>query len=282
MWPGSHDRPNVDMPGIAGAGFADSNEEVNRLSLQPPAPPAPPYVPPSPAGYAPVAQRPPGGGGSRRTLFLAIGGGIALAVVILLVVVAATRKAGVVPRGDEPTTPGPVPSPPLPGADGAIPGEGNDTFLAGGIAIVPRPEGWRSLTRADVQTKPGGHPEAVVLVNDASGVTMSVYVLGPDPNAAGEVNVAAGTHVGDWTRDGADVSIDPTQAGTISGSIVGAASIRYRFALRGRALEGELYHAARQDGYALFLFVDAPQGSLDGSNGTWGPLRDAVIATFAR
>lgn len=237
-------------------------------------------MPPSPAGYQPVAQR-PSGGSSRRTAFLAAGAGIALAVIVVLLVIAATRGSGVVPRGDEPG-PGNVPSPALPGEDGAIPGAGPDAFLAGGVAIVPLPEGWLTITRADVQTGPGGHPEAVVLFNEASGVTMGVYVLGPDPNAAGQLNVAAETRTGDWTRDGTDVQLDPTQAGTISGTIVGAASIRYRYGLRGRSLEGELYHAVRPDGYALFVFVDAPLGSLDGSNPAWGPLRDAVVATFAR
>jgi hypothetical protein len=253
---------------------------VNRLTLQPPAPPAPPYVPPSPAGYAPVAQRPPGGGGSRRTVLLAVGGGIAFAVIVLLVLIAVTREGGVVPRGNDlDVSPGAVPSPNRPGADGAIP-EGPDIFLAGGVVTVPVPEGWRPLARADIRTGPGGHPEAAVLVHDAAGLTFAAYVLGPNAEGTADVNAAADAQARQWTRDAADAQVDAPQPLPASGSITAATTVRYRFTLRGRALEGQLLAATRGDGFALFVFVDGPLGNLDGRADFWAPLRDAVVATF--
>jgi hypothetical protein len=122
----------------------------------------------------------------------------------------------------------------------------------------------------------------VAVITNGSGVTVSAYVLDPSSVEPAELGAAADADARKWIRDGEGGSVEGGQPLQPSGTISGAISVRYHVTLAGRALDGELIRAARQDGFVVLVFVDAPQGGLDGSNPQWGPIRAAVLRVFAR
>ncbi len=209
---------------------------------------------------------------------------LVIGVQIMVVLFVVHRNKSSSPAaGDGPgvsvTTSGPGGGGSGPIADDAIPGVGGDVFLAGGLARVPVPEGWRLLARGDRRDNPGGYSESAVLVNPQSAIAIGVYLRADAINPADAV-AAADAEVRSWVRDGQEAQFQAAQALPTGGSVAGAASARYRF-VRGSQIDGEVLVAVRGDGATLVVFVDAPAGSLDAASSVWGPVREALVSDFA-
>jgi hypothetical protein len=156
----------------------------------------------------------------------------------------------------------------------AVPGVGGDVFLAGGVARMPIPDGWRLVARGDRLDDPGGYSENAVILHQQAGVTIGAF-LRADPvnpvDAAATLDAAART----WVRDAQQAQVDAVQGGG------GTASVRYRYIRTGPVVEGEAVISIRADGTTLVVFVDSTAGTFESARGTWQPLRDAVVSDFA-
>jgi hypothetical protein len=246
-------------------GSAVSNERKRELSQAIP-------IPPSPVrGLA-----------HRRSAIIAIAVGALAGLVVLVVLVAAGgRKALEAGPGNGPVDQGGPPGGPIPPDGRPVPEGGSDQILGGGVVGFRVPEGWAVIARSDNKPGPGGHPENIVVVNRANNVTFAVFVL---PQAPGSVNDEAVARTQEWVKDGDQPGVDAATGFETGGSVTSAAAVRFRYVLRGTGggpREGQLVVAARQDGFAIAVVVEAPQGNLDGTSGVWGPLRGAALNNFA-
>jgi hypothetical protein len=210
-----------------------------------------------------------------------VGGIVAGALVLLLAFLAFGGSSAPTPPGPTGSqgTPTVGPSgeaPPV--GDVAIPGTGPDVYVGGGLTKVPVGQGWTLVARGNLPTDPGGYSESAVITNDQAGVTLGVYLLA-GATEPGQAVARADAAVRGWARDGqgprfGEVTTSPPLPG-----LAAVAVVRYTY-VRGEASEGIVVVAVRPDGLTLMVTVEAAEGSLEASRGTWAPVRDAVVADF--
>jgi hypothetical protein len=206
---------------------------------------------------------------------------VAGALVLLVVFLAFRGGSPPTPPGptgsqDTPTAPPSGDTPPV--ADVAIPGVGPDVYIGGGLTKVPVGQGWTLVARGNLPADPGGYSESAVIVNDQAGVTLGVYLLA-GPTEPGQVVARADAAVRGWARDGQGPRFSEVTTATPPAGIAAVAVVRYAY-VRGAAAEGVVVVAVRPNGLTLIVTVEAPEGSLDATRGTWAALRDAIVADF--
>ncbi len=184
------------------------------------------------------------------------------------------QPSGVLAPSPISTGPAPAPSPTAQ-PQGAPAGESIE--LAGGAVTVPVPEGWEASA-----TESGNG----VNMFSSEGDYIFVNVFEADPSAeAAQIVVSSTEEVltsGEGYSQVQMTEVEPLQpeASIVSAAIQAYAGV-YTDDQGSADVEGRFFAFIRQDGIAMLLWIETPQGEFEAHESLWSPVASGAINSFA-